>query len=600
MNVEQSELAEAKCSDYIHEGKVKIYALNNEVFYNSAQIFNRDLSLIVIKAFSIKRSQDRIKQLSEKKLDTSGNLNKSLRIESHTIKDEDLTKKVESQEKLTIIEPLGASGLRSLRYIIELADEVDFVVCGDHDPIAIKQMERNVSLNGVDTNKLVCICADATRLLSLGNPKFIREFTSMINKSIISGSSSWHSNLLNNILKPNSTLKYSVVDIDPYGTCSPFIESAISACENGGMVCFTSTDMPVLCGNMPEVTFYRYGGNALKSSYMHEMSLRLLLNAIMSCAAKYQKGVIPLISCSVDFYVRIFVQIVHSPIICKQLAQKTSIVLQCTNCPSFHVIPFGKSQPKKKRRHNISIDGGNNEELKDEISISPNVSSQLKYKPNNLKVPVSSTINSTPILEENSLCCECGSGHYVIGGPFYSGPLFDPDFLNKLLIICSDIQEKKISSLQNITMLKKIKGLLLSMKDELSDSPLHYHIPSMCTFLNLEMMKPSLFHSALRHLGYISSHFHRDPLSLKTNAPNQVVMDILRTWALEHPPKNSQYHKFLQKPISTLNIKFEIHPCILLASKVGPRWLPNPEDNWGPKSRPGNNSKKKKVKHNIL
>lgn len=56
---------------------------------------------------------------------------------------------------------------------------------------------------------------------------------------------------------------YNVVDLDPYGTAIPFLESALSAIVNGGLLCVTFTDMAVLCARKPHVCFYKYGGAPL-------------------------------------------------------------------------------------------------------------------------------------------------------------------------------------------------------------------------------------------------------------------------------------------------------------------------------------------------
>ena len=65
-----------------------------------------------------------------------------------------------------------------------------------------------------------------------------------------------------------------------------------------------SADMPVLSGNYPETCFAKYGSMPLKAKYVHEMSLRILLHAIDSCANKYSRHIVPWVSLSVDFYVR--------------------------------------------------------------------------------------------------------------------------------------------------------------------------------------------------------------------------------------------------------------------------------------------------------
>lgn len=63
---------------------------------------------------------------------------------------------------------------------------------------------------------------------------------------------------------------FDVVDLDPYGTAIPFLESALSCIANDGLLCVTFTDMAVLCARKPHVCFYKYGAAPLGKSYCHE------------------------------------------------------------------------------------------------------------------------------------------------------------------------------------------------------------------------------------------------------------------------------------------------------------------------------------------
>lgn len=45
------------------------------------------------------------------------------------------------------------------------------------------------------------------------------------------------------------------VDLDPYGSPSIFLDSAIQAVADGGMLMCTATDMAVLCGGNGEVCY---------------------------------------------------------------------------------------------------------------------------------------------------------------------------------------------------------------------------------------------------------------------------------------------------------------------------------------------------------
>lgn len=46
---------------------------------------------------------------------------------------------------------------------------------------------------------------------------------------------------------------YDAIDLDPYGTPVQFLDSAVQAVSEGGLLAVTATDMAVLCGNSGEV-----------------------------------------------------------------------------------------------------------------------------------------------------------------------------------------------------------------------------------------------------------------------------------------------------------------------------------------------------------
>lgn len=65
--------------------------------------------------------------------------------------------------------------------------------------------------------------------------------------------------------------RFHVIDLDPYGCPSQFLDSAVQSVCNGGMLMVTCTDMAVLCGNSPETCYVKYGAIALRNVACHEM-----------------------------------------------------------------------------------------------------------------------------------------------------------------------------------------------------------------------------------------------------------------------------------------------------------------------------------------
>ena len=131
-------------------------------------------------------------------------------------------KKTFNEYKFNIIEPLSATGLRCIRYYAELPKEkINNIFSNDMDQKAVECININMEKNNVDNNVFKVFNLDAAQLM-YQNPKF-----------------------------------FDVIDLDPYGTAIPFIDSCIHCSKNGALLCITFTDMPVLCGNYPETTLYK-------------------------------------------------------------------------------------------------------------------------------------------------------------------------------------------------------------------------------------------------------------------------------------------------------------------------------------------------------
>lgn len=115
--------------------------------------------------------------------------------------------------------------------------------------------------------------------------------------------------------------RFRVVDIDPYGSPAPYIDAAIQCVDDGGLLLVTCTDMAILCGNHPETCYTKYGSMSLKFPACHEQALRIVLRSIESHANKYGRYIKPLLSLSIDFYVRLIVQVFSGPLQAKDSAR---------------------------------------------------------------------------------------------------------------------------------------------------------------------------------------------------------------------------------------------------------------------------------------
>ena len=203
------------------------------------------------------------------------------------------------------------------------------------------------------------------------------------------------------------------------------------------MLCITCTDTAVLCGNAGETCFAKYGSLSLRAKFCHEMALRVLLHCVESHANHYSRYIIPLISLSVDFYVRVFVRVYTSQKQVKMSVTKTSMVYNCVGCGSFALQQMATAIPTK---------GGNH-----------------KFVPGS-GPPVGPT------------CKHCGHRHQI-GGPIWSAPIHDVDFLDSIL--------KRVDrdpSLFNTS--ERMKGMLSVAREELQGVPLYYVLDDICNILH--------------------------------------------------------------------------------------------------------------------
>ena len=95
-----------------------------------------------------------------------------------------------------------------------------------------------------------------------------------------------------NLLMFTSEQIYDVIDLDPYGSVIPFIDSAIKVAKNNTLICATCTDLKVLEGPDIFKCYTMYNCNrAYNISCKQENSIRIALSSISSIAHKYGKTI---------------------------------------------------------------------------------------------------------------------------------------------------------------------------------------------------------------------------------------------------------------------------------------------------------------------
>lgn len=475
----------------VTEGKAEVlFPSSHDVFYNPVQEFNRDLSIAVLKQFFKEFTADR---LNKNEIKQEKNLEKETSILS---------------PEFRILEALAASGLRSIRFAKEISHPVK-IIANDRSSQAFQSIRRNITHNNVEN--IVEACNEDASLLMYKNRQF--------------------------------KCRFDVIDLDPYGTAAPFLDSAVQSVLDGGLLMVTCTDMAILCGNGVEACHAKYGAVSSKSSNCHEMALRIVLQCIESHANRYGRYIVPVLSMSVDFYVRIFVRVYTSPILVKQSICKLAMVYVCPSCGSFHLQRLGTK---------IKTDKGGE-----------------KFSPS----------SGPPVSMECNIC----KGHHKMCGPIWSDNLHDPDFVQRVLQAVDQEKESYGTS-------KRILGMLNVILEELVDCPLFHKVERLSSTLHVVSPTNIQIRSAILNAGYKVSISHTSPTSIKTDAPQDVIWDIMRAWAKQNPGKKT----FLNEPSKTImssepkiEISFDVHPEADPQSRSSHllRFQINPTPNWGPKCR---------------
>ncbi|XP_023575859.1 tRNA (guanine(26)-N(2))-dimethyltransferase isoform X2 [Octodon degus] len=495
----------------VTEGAAKIvFPSANEVFYNPVQEFNRDLTCAVITEFAriqlgakgiqIKvpgeeDTQKVVVDLSEQEKEKV----EPKEGESLVPGDQHRTAAVGEicEEGLRVLEGLAASGLRSIRFAREVPG-LQSVVANDASARAVDLIRQNVQLN--DVAHLVKPSHADARMLMYQHQKVSERF--------------------------------DVIDLDPYGSPAPFLDAAVQAVSEGGLLCVTCTDMAVLGGNSGETCYSKYGAMALKSRACHEMALRIVLHSLDLHANCYQRYVVPLLSISADFYVRVFVRVFTGQAHVKASASKQALVFQCVGCGAFHLQRLGKVATASSGRVKFSAACG------------------------------------PPVAPE---CGHCGHRHQL-GGPIWAEPIHDLDFVRRVLEAVSTNTCRFHTS-------ERIQGVLSVVTEELPDVPLYYTLDQLSSTIHCNT--PSLLQ--LRN-------------AVKTDAPSEALWDIMRCWEKECPVKRERLSETspafrILGVEPRLQANFTIREDANPSSRQRglKRFQVNPEANWGPRprARPG-------------
>ncbi len=212
--------------------------------------------------------------------------------------------------KKTFADSFSGIGARALRVAVEVP-KVEQVYCNDINCIAIEAAKEAAMLNSVNGRCHFSI-DDVCEFLLKGDKEGDR---------------------------------YSIVDLDPFGTPARHVDCVLRSVVNNGLVSITATDTAVLWGVYPEVCLRRYYGRPLNNSYGNETAIRLLLSLTALTASRLELGIKPVFVHATKHYLRIYAKVLVSSSRANNVYNNIGYLMHCFQCGHrFNTKEYGKGK----------------------------------------------------------------------------------------------------------------------------------------------------------------------------------------------------------------------------------------------------------------
>jgi len=333
------------------------------------------------------------------------------------------------KRKISVCEPLAGCGIRGIRFVVEV-EGVQKVLIGDINENASKLANYNVQVNNLG-KRVIVKNEDANHILA--------RFSA-------------------------SRKRFDAIDIDPFGSPVPYLDSALRALRNNGFLALTATDLAPLCGVHPKACVRKYGGKPLRTEYCHELAVRLLAGCLATTAAKQNIGIHIVFSHSAEHYIRVYATIKYGAEKADESLRNMGYVLHCFNC--FH----------------------------------------------------RETIRELFHLEHSGKCSECGS-RLDVAGPLWIGKLSDKKFCQIMI---------KESGKKHLANRSKVCKLLELIEAEAEAPLGYYVIDKICDKLNLPAPSVKRIIEILQNEGFQACATHFNSRGIRTNASALKIREILQ------------------------------------------------------------------------
>lgn len=200
--------------------------------------------------------------------------------------------------QITFADSFGGIGPRGLRVAVEVP-KVSKIYINDINELAITAAKESAQLNNVNEKCIFSVNEVCKFLISRPTER---------NK------------------------RFTIVDLDPFGSPSPFIECVLRAVEDEGLISITATDTAVLSGIYQTVCLRKYSGLSINSTYSNEVAIRLIISSTALIAARLGISLSPIFAHSNRHYFRVFLKASISNSMANMVFENLGYIKHCFNC----------------------------------------------------------------------------------------------------------------------------------------------------------------------------------------------------------------------------------------------------------------------------
>ncbi len=343
--------------------------------------------------------------------------------------------KKEIEDEVTYCEPMAGSGIRSIRVANELPSIQ--VLMNDRNPQAVKLIKENVK--------------------RLKLKKHTEVFEEDANELMLRFRASGR--------------KIDIIDLDPFGSPSQFIDVTAQTISKNGLLAVTSTDMATMCGVYPKACIRKYASKPIHSFISHELAVRMMLGFTAIALARHGKSAVPIFAHSTEHFIRAYIIIEKGITKAKNAMTNLGFVAHCNNCYSLE------------------------------------------------------TVNGLI----NTLAKQCSNCEQIrqIGGPIWLGKMYEKDYVKALE---NELVQNAIAYGTTKKMLKIVSLVKEEVEAEVSSEKNHFYfdIHRITDKLNLPSPKMVKVIAILQKGGFIAFRTHFRTNSIKTDAPIEKVVETVK------------------------------------------------------------------------